>query len=586
MRGIICFLLIVIGQQLFAQQQYIPIKKGSKWGVIDNDGKEILPLVYEPFTSGNYTQYLICKRNNNQGVFNFPLNKFIVPERNWKIEIATNASFKCTTLDSSYFFSNDGKLLFSDAYTIANKLNDSIFFFKQKSAFKYVNINSKKTFLDTCDANHFYVQYLIYQKYKEQLCKIYNYDFKLVAEINDSIKSIFSVTDLLFVYRNKFDKYVLYDLINNKKVGDTSYTTYSFWSNNSNFLKLINGNKSVLMNLADNSLSQLPPFDTIAYIKNKMYVIRDKNKYGLADSSYNQLLNAEFEHIKVLNKPFVGVKKFGLYAIFNTITKKTTEYLYNDIEDEANNVLVYEINSKKGLLNSKLMQLTKPIYDVIIMNDNTVDLIVNGKTETRTINSKGELFDKLENIHEFVIKGKFKPKASWIDDNIGSRNNDPNDILKCNCYAFVSKLQTKTGTIKAPVIKYPLHQVHFQSRILYDTCKGIYDSKKYYRRANLCDFRVSNVVGAMSSKFEYGYVDKDLHFKATLSFFKETKKVKEPILFASKFAYGKSAVCVGQAHKNTKMNVYKENEHYHFLRNAFLSPLNSANGGFDRILLN
>jgi hypothetical protein len=374
------------------------VKAGDRWGMIDNNGKEILPSKYDKLSwygviqfdnygassnlKGNISymldgKYGLCKPNGE--IITKPEYEGIMSTLNFYI-IKKNG--KCGVLNEY------GEIIVEPQFDEITQYTDDLLIVKSNNKFGLFSIKSGKVMTEfkydslegvTEESNINYSDVLIYSK-----------------------NNLYGLVD----YKGKEIIKPIYDSISNAK--------------KDNLFIVEQGGKYGIINEKGKILIK-PIYKSInTYSEDKAIVINDNAKYGVIDKNGKIIIKPKYTFISDYINGTAIVAINGKYGVIDdegkTIVKIQYEKIYEySKETLATDFLKYKKNSKYGLMTREGKLIIKPIYDnVSYLGNNLFQIEQNGMTGI--LNGKGKVVLGLK-------KGEICYDVSQIENVINTYQN-------------------------------------------------------------------------------------------------------------------------------------------------------------------
>ena len=394
----------------------------TKNGILDKDGKTIIPLQYNQILRRNEGLFIVGNERNNQptmyGVINI-YGRTIVPVKHNNIEITDKGEiimrYETYNNQMNGMYDKNGKTIIPfNKYTIVSLGN-----------FIYLIDNGK-----CCLLSENYRIAVPYGKYNfNNSCAGTN-----LISVNSDNNSLFGVIDKKgqLVVPQQYDR---------------------IWIDRNDYIIVKKNEKYGLLN--SNGQEILPLiYDKIESGNNNLFIVEKENLYGVFNAKGEQVLALEYLHAKlsgnyiVLNKN----KKKGVCDSNGTVILPI-EYNWASVYTYSNGLTMIEVDGKACVIkdSSTIVPLDK--YDKIEFDENKIiyvkNRIVNICEENGTVSKSFSLNDEIKVIREGLILTKNNKTLSAYDYNgtfLGVVDYDNIKILS-NRFALVGRNE-KCGIIK------------------------------------------------------------------------------------------------------------------------------------------
>ena len=344
-------------ENLWYEKSILKVQKDGKWGLIDLDGKEIAPIIYDNITTlKGVENSLIVEKDGKKGLINDKGSKIIDTEYSEIQSFGENYKNGYITVNSENKYGIIGfsgeKILDNNYEKIENIYGEKYFVIRENGKEQLIDKQGSKIITEGFDEiKQIANSGIVYTKQNKYGLKDFEGNTKIeptydnLKEIN---KDIFSATKdgkvgLIDQEQNEKLGFEYKDIQYNEKAGiyiadDENYNSKIL---NSNFetkitgiLSEINTNEGYLkikqdenykyynFKFEEKNIQDILP-------KNKIYTNKQNGKYGFIDNKGNQVVECIYDDATELNKyGYAAVKKDGLWGAINSDGKVIIEPTY------------------------------------------------------------------------------------------------------------------------------------------------------------------------------------------------------------------------------------------------------------------
>ena len=347
---------------LWYESNVLKVQKDNKYGLINLDGKEILPCEYDSITAmKGVRNSIIVKNDANTGIVNTN-GTVVVPVQYSSVEvIGKNAENGYIVKNSENKFGvikSDGNLALDCKYeAVENMVDGNRYLVKENGIWKLISVDGT-SYLDGKVDNVISMNngdVVIKQNGK---CGVLN--------IETDLKIPFEYDELTYLFDNKYSakkdgkygvintnnetvvdyKYdeIIYNKGNEYVKGKVSENTYEYMTKDlsvkftagnetkiNGFISVTNGNDVKYYN---NKLEEKSNKDV--YTSNTLFIIKENGKYGFVDKDGKVVVEAKYDDAREQNDyGFVAVKKDGKWGSLDQYGNVVIEPTYT-IKNENN----------------------------------------------------------------------------------------------------------------------------------------------------------------------------------------------------------------------------------------------------------
>ena len=344
-------------ENLWYEKNILKVQKDGKWGLIDLDGKEIAPIIYDNITTlKGVENSLIVEKDGKKGLINDKGSKIIDTEYSEIQSFGEDYKNGYITVNSENKYGIIGfsgeKILDNNYEKIENIYGEKYFVIRENGKEQLIDKQGSKIITEGFDEiKQIANSGIVYTKQNKYGLKDFEGNTKIeptydnLKEIN---KDIFSATKdgkvgIIDQEQNEKLEFEYKDIHYNEKAGiyiadDENYNSKIL---NSNFetkitgiLSEINTNEGYLkikqdenykyynFKFEEKNIQDILP-------KNKIYTNKQNGKYGFIDNKGNQVVECIYDDATELNKyGYAAVKKDGLWGAINSDGKVVIEPTY------------------------------------------------------------------------------------------------------------------------------------------------------------------------------------------------------------------------------------------------------------------
>ncbi|MCR9290674.1 MAG: WG repeat-containing protein [Bacteroidetes bacterium] len=340
-------------------QQYFPIKKDKKWGLIDADGKIVLQPNYDAIGEFKSYGYAVMQRDGKVGMLNSQGEEVIEPKFD-DLKVLDSTMIAVMTRRRWVVVNLKGHVILNAGYERAKALNKAFLAYSINQKWGVVDIRGNSIIEPRFDDISIVKNQYFQTRNEEGLGLMTGTGQEILKPSNDEIQ-IYNST--LFFFK-KGNHWGAVDQ-NGSLVLNPIYDRFAKISDD--FLKLVYGENTSLFSIQNNKTLTNGGFDAY-YPLTKDYVIVKKNRsLGLIDAHGNKLLPANFNEIQVYHENLFRVNFNGRWGIVDVTNTVVIPFEYDYIAPMKDGYCVVIQNRKMGLANFKGQVVVEPAFDRMVL---------------------------------------------------------------------------------------------------------------------------------------------------------------------------------------------------------------------------
>lgn len=344
-------------------KEFIPVRKGKKWGVAINESLEtVIPIQYDLINFISYNESILFAVKENDNLFYIDINNKVVIDS--KYSFITNTLFGITSENGlNGVVNKEGKIIIEPKYINIKKLGDNRFLLKEENGFLLANesgnIISNKIFADRIVDkavkinNKWITNYFLIIK-NEKLFGVLDGDFNTVLECKYDDYINFTNNETFFAELNGIN----FVIDNKNNIIKEFDFTFNFWSEylllNGKYYYIIRKDKSygAKFGILNEKFDLIVPFeyDWIDY-SNEVWKVRKGRSEYILDKNFNLIINSKYKRIgKFEQEGIACVQDDNLkYKFIDRNSKVISEKIFDSVLLGSRSLLDFvftNINSK------------------------------------------------------------------------------------------------------------------------------------------------------------------------------------------------------------------------------------------------
>ena len=394
------FLFILHPNKAF-NQVLLPVKKDSKWGLIDTKANFIVSPTYDAISKTEELDYYFTKKGGKVGLINNK-GQVIVEPQFQLIKVVDDGLFAVKQNEEWLLIDDNHNVIFNEKHTRVEPIENSShlrFYWQGKcgllsregevlatAQYDSINLSSQGTFFI----------------FNEAKCGIINQRGELILPLSFD-RIIYDSSEFIFAYANHhfgiYDKY-------GKEIQPTIWQECSMI--NEQFMCLRKEESLKLLNIKTGKL--LPTDDYKAFIRfiDDRYIgALNEKGIGLIDTQGKEILPPRYDKIEPFNNDYFKVKIQNKWGIVQSGDSLVLPIEYELIDTLSGSVSLVKKGNSYGVvnLNGELVLSTR--YKHIVLLKNRVDVYNDGGLTVYNFSESGKVLSE----YSFSKVGKIK-----IDD--------------------------------------------------------------------------------------------------------------------------------------------------------------------------
>jgi len=207
--------------------------------------------------------------------------------------------------------------------------------------------------------------------YENELSNV-DYSSKVAFQFYDQVKSITKILNgILFTGKNDGLVLVMYNTNNMYPISYCFSDTTKLNEKDLVWNKSIDKNlfKDYMLSVTSGTKDVLQYFDYYEKVDNGFIKIQKKDKWGLLDKNFKEILQPIYDYINFgyLDRNIIKIELNRKYGLLDKNFKEILEPIYNhiDLKFSRDGFIVLHLSNKFGFLSSDFKNFIKPIYDSI-----------------------------------------------------------------------------------------------------------------------------------------------------------------------------------------------------------------------------
>jgi len=280
--------------------------------------------------------------------------------------------------------------------------------------------------------------------YENELSNV-DYSSKVAFQFYNQVKSITKILNgILFTGKNDGLVLVMYNTNNMYPISYCFSDTTKLNEKDLVWNKSLDKNlfKDYMLSVTSGTKDVLQYFDYYEKVDNGFIKIQKKDKWGLLDKNFKEILKPIYDSINFnfYDKGFIKIKLNNKIGLLDKNGKEILEPIYNDIDLKfsRDGFIVLNLSNKFGFLSSDFKNFIKPIYDSInFMYRFDGYIMVKVKDKYGLLDNNGKeiikpIYDSMDIEYAYMNFIKVTVDNKW-----GLLNIDGKEILK-PVYRYVS----------------------------------------------------------------------------------------------------------------------------------------------------
>ena len=437
-------------------QQFFPVKLDKKWGLINNDGKLVLPPVYDAIGEFKHFGYAVMQKQGLVGLLG-PNGQETLSARYDDLKVLGENLVAVMDNEEWRVINHQGKTVLDKGYERVKIIQKDILLYKKQGKWGLVKKNgqeiappvySKIELLE----NHYF------QTSKGGFYGLLNDKGNVILSNRANEIRLTENASLFFFREGRI--WGAADPVTGHIIFEPLYD--AFLPIGHEFFKLYISNKIHFYSIACNQLVEQHYFNDYYVFTKSLLVAKKDHKLGLIDWCGQVILSPQYDEIQYYTEQLFRVKKENLWGVVDMNNKAVIPLNYQYIAPLNGAVSIVKQGNKFGLINKFGEILTESTFDRIELENNTAKAYTINKDGSEALkvfnlSPSGQISQGGEFAQHFQIKIGKKAAAA---ENTTTQNDNEYNLDQFEWFYSTEKdqwglRQTQTGKIQIePIFDY------------------------------------------------------------------------------------------------------------------------------------
>jgi hypothetical protein len=474
-------------------QQYFPIKKDKKWGLMNAEGGIVLEPKYDAIGQFKNYGYAVMQRNGGVGMLNEKGDEIVEPKFE-DLKVLDSTMIAVMTRGRWVVINLNRQVILKAGYDRAKALNKNYLAYSKNQKWGVVDVNGNSIIEPLFEDVSILKEDYFLTKQETGYGLMSADGNEILKPRNDEIL-IFNPNLFFFKRQKKWGA-------SNRDAQVILEPKYNRFSKISpDFMKLAGDNGVSLFSIKNNKLLANRQFDAY-YPLTRDFVICKKNRLlGLIDASGNEILPPNFNEIQAYHENLFRVNFNGKWGIVDINNQLVIPFEYDYIAPMKDGFCIVIQNRRMGVANFKGSIVVAPAFDRMVFENGKLQAFKGKELTLFQSDESGEMSREGSFQKHLTIKiGGTKKQPQWmLSDGMESQY-----VLE-NFEWFYSPQHDKWGLRKLTDGSVQIEPIFHEIRVLKDlglTLVGIeildyYDFDRTSYRFEMAYGLVNNNVGLL-----------------------------------------------------------------------------------------
>lgn len=391
---LITFFLFLFVSNLGAQQ-FFPIKKDKKWGLMNVQGDIAIEPIYDAIGEFKQYGYAVMQRAGRVGLLGVNGGEIISPKYD---DIKVLDSLLVAVMDEAQWMviNLQEEVILPKGYQRVHVWESQYLAFMENKKWGIRKVNGQLITAPEYDEINYKNGY--FETKKEEALGLLNpLGKELLSPQADEIKIY---NDSLFFFKighrwgavNHQGKQVLEPRFDN------------FAKAGTNFIKLLDNGKKYVFSLSYGRLITQGEYDNYYPFSKKYLIVKKNRQLGLIDYAGNSILPIQYNEIQAYTGERFRVNQQGKWGILDRSGEAIIPFDYQYIAPLRTAVCVVRKNNKLGIVNIVGQEIIAPQYDRIELADNKAKAYVGEALTVLSFDEDGQLKEDNEFGKHFTFR--------------------------------------------------------------------------------------------------------------------------------------------------------------------------------------
>lgn len=371
MKRILFVLCVCVGNFVYSQQPYVPIRSNFLWGFADTLGNEVYPASFDFVSESVSKGFFIASKEGKYALFAYP-NRVLIPFEYESINKISQHLVELKRNDSCFLYHVEKNKILPLSYTKISLLyskNEALYEYEVDTKIGLLNYEGEILLKASFDSVYQKNKYLVFVK--NGLHYIYK-DHELLHPSQHRI-SYFMADTTIAVVCNKNNKRGLFFPYTGKAI-DAKFERILLSYNNRNILILSNSNSVTFYNKVLDIESDQEYKDFNFLDSTRIIVSLNDSSSGIIDDRFNDVVPCTYKRVFSMWDDVICLSKGNTFNLFFLKTNEFLDKEYDNISTFNNGVSIVALENKYGLLNRFGVEIAPPIYTSFLKEGTTYTL--------------------------------------------------------------------------------------------------------------------------------------------------------------------------------------------------------------------
>ncbi|MFT6356119.1 MAG: hypothetical protein ACJAVF_000460 [Paraglaciecola sp.] len=403
MRYIALFVLLIMLVVEASAQQFFPVKVNKKWGLMNADGKIVLPPNYNAIGEFKQFGYAVMQREGGVGMLNSQ-GKEIVPPIYDDLKTLDSTLISVMKDGNWRVINLQGKTVLEPGYGQVKIMDKQFLAFSLNHRWGVVDINGKNIAEPKYESVEIFKKDYFLTKLDGELGLLTKKGTVILHPSADEI-SIYN-PDLFFFKTTKNSRW---GAVNRQGDLVVANNFESFSKVDKNFLKLIGKRKAYLFSTYFNTILTQGDYETYYPFSNDYVIAKKQRLLGLIDECGTVNLQPRYHEIQAYAEGLFRVNLNGKWGVVDENDQVVIGFDYDYIAPMKDNYCVVIQNKKLGVANYLGKVVVPTHFDKIELETDRAKAYLKGALQVFNFNAASELSNVNQFDNFFTLKiGKAK----------------------------------------------------------------------------------------------------------------------------------------------------------------------------------
>ncbi len=359
-----CFFICFLSSTRAQDSILLPVKEKGKWGIINQEGKKIVPPLYDAISSFKHFGYAVVQKEDKTGLVNHKGDFILALEYN-DVRVYSKNIFGIAKDDNWHLIDRQKRIILTDYDRIEIIDNNYIKYWRDEFC-GIIHINGKEIIPPSYKKIKWLKKDRYFQVRKSGKIGLFSLSGKLIAPVK--YKEIQILFPSFILVKSKYK----WGAIDNEGTHllPEHYSHYKIA--NKNFILIYKQDNCYLFSIQEKTFISHAAYENFIPLNKNWIVFQKYKKVGLMNSLGIMIIPNSFQEIRVFHKELFRVKLDEKWGIVSEKNELISPIIFDYISPYENYHAIVKKDNLYGILNQEGKLVANTIYDRLEIDKNKI----------------------------------------------------------------------------------------------------------------------------------------------------------------------------------------------------------------------